>query len=134
MVMAAGALRRPGSDGPRGAKNKVYPAINSMRNEALSLRTRYKILPLDFMPGILNDVTEPKERRIQMAIAAAPFLHFELGVVEVTGGDSSPPVSRVLDCSKLSDGELQLLEELLRKAQPTPPVPDAVEPEVINSP
>jgi hypothetical protein len=40
-------------------------------------------MPLAFMLKVMRDEAEPKERRIEMAIAAAPFCHPRLNAIAV---------------------------------------------------
>jgi len=42
------------------------------------------------MLAIMRDEDEPQERRMQMAAAAAPYLHPKLKQIEVSGRDNQP--------------------------------------------
>jgi len=46
-----------------------------------SVETGEKLKPLAFMLRVMNDATEPRDRRDRMAIAAAPYVHPRKGEV-----------------------------------------------------
>jgi hypothetical protein len=52
---------------PRGSKDKRYRAVR--------IKETGRQLPLDYMLQVLNDASQPIERRDRMAIAAAPYVH-----------------------------------------------------------
>jgi len=63
----SGGARR-GAGRPKGVKNKRRPARFRAEDNGQEL-------PLDFMLKVLNDPTQPLERRDRMAVHAAPYLH-----------------------------------------------------------
>lgn len=71
---------------PRGSVNKRTQAY---------LRTNGGELPLDYMLKIMRDDTQPRERRDEMAKAAAPFLHAKLQSTQLTGEITTNYVARI---------------------------------------
>jgi len=51
--------------------------------------------PLDYMLRVMRDENEPPERRMEMAIAAAPYCHRELKQIEVGGKQDAPIEAKV---------------------------------------
>jgi hypothetical protein len=47
-------------------------------------------MPLDYLLRVLRDVTEPQERRMAAAVAAAPYCHARLKAIEHTGEGGGP--------------------------------------------
>jgi hypothetical protein len=85
------------------------------RDEALTLRRRYRVTPLVYMMSVINDPDAPPRRRAEMAKAAAPYLHHRLAAIEVNGEDGEP-VRPKLDLRKLTDEELNTFQALVAKA------------------
>ena len=71
---------KPGQSGnpkgkPKGAKSHV---TRKRETEILAAG----ITPLDYMLEVLRDITQPTERRDEMAKAAAPYIHPKLASIE----------------------------------------------------
>ena len=60
---------RPGAGRPQGSKTRVKPA------EVEPMAVRLGLTPLEYMLTVMRDETADPERRAQMAMAAAPFVH-----------------------------------------------------------
>lgn len=80
--MAAGG-RRPGAGRPKGTANKL-------NDEARAKALAGGVSPLDYLLAILRDETKPQETRIDVAKAAAPYVHARLAAVEHTGDKDKP--------------------------------------------
>lgn len=80
--MAAGG-RRPGAGRPKGTVNKLNDEV---RAKALA----GGVSPLDYLLAILRDETKPQETRIDVAKAAAPYVHARLAAVEHSGDKDKP--------------------------------------------
>lgn len=72
--MARGGARA-GAGRPKGGANKF-------NDEARAKAAAGGISPLDYLLGVLRDDTESKEVRIDVAKAAAPYLHARLSSIE----------------------------------------------------
>ncbi len=66
------------------------------------------------MLGILRDEKQPQDIRMEMAKAAAPYVHPKLQVTKLQGDKDAP----LFDLSTLSDSELAFLRRTILKAQP----------------
>jgi hypothetical protein len=117
-----GGARR-GAGRPKGVKNKRRPA----RFRAADAERQ---LPLDYMMRVLNDPSQPIERRDRMAVHAAPYLHARLtaGSSPKTTFEMSDDEIRELLFRELEharrQGNLPVvreLEECLRGDQPQRP-------------
>ena len=69
---------RPGAGRPKGVANR-------MNEEARAKAASEGITPLDYMLGVLRDIDNPREIRMDAAKAAAPYLHARLASVEHSG-------------------------------------------------
>lgn len=121
--------------GARRGAGKHYPiaaGVRSLKNEVLTLRAKYGVMPLDYMLSVLNQEPPTRERnetdkdylkrlarfegrKDWAAMQAAPYLHHKLASIEITvpeGGAAKHDV----DLTKLSDKELDQLESLVYKA------------------
>lgn len=85
--MARGGSR-PNSGRPKGAVNR---ATAKARIEA----EKSGILPLDFMLKIMRDERADRAERLDMAKAAAPYVHARLAAVTVGGDDDADPIRHV---------------------------------------
>lgn len=122
---------RPGAGRPKGVPNKLR-IIPSLKGEPMAMRQRYEVMPLDHMLKVINTVCVQKRdendeqfaKRCEMhkirqdaaARAAAPFMHYRLASIEVSGKDGEP-IKHQVDLSRLSDDELVTLQRLTRKAE-----------------
>jgi hypothetical protein len=80
----------PGRGGKRAGAGRKYGTIRRLTEEAIrEAQANGQLLPLDYMLAVLNDPTAPVERRDQMAIAAAPYMHSKLVRTLVTA-DGAP--------------------------------------------
>jgi hypothetical protein len=87
-------------------------------------------LPLDYMMQVLNDPTQPIERRDRMAVHAAPYQHARLTAIstpkatfEMSTEEIEQLLYRELEHAR-RQGHLELvreLEEILRGDQPRRP-------------
>ncbi len=101
------ALGRKTGGRKKGSRNK-RPRELIERIEASGL------VPLDYLLKILRDEKQPQEVRMEMAKAAAPFVHPRLAAVKVSGDKDAP----LFDLSSLTDSELAFLRRTILKAQP----------------
>lgn len=73
--MARGGLR-PGAGRPKGARSiketKIPKDIKRAARKA-------KQTPLEYMLGVMNDISADDARRDRMAVAAAPYTHSRAG-------------------------------------------------------
>jgi hypothetical protein len=83
--------------------------------EVNSFRSRFRVLPLEYMLRVINDDKLPDELRDRMAAAALPFLHHKLAAI--TPDDVDPPEKTSLDLSKLTPAEREQLKRLLAKSE-----------------
>ena len=68
--------------GPRPGAGRKPGAINKATAEARERAEAGGVLPLDFMLSIMRDETAKREERLDMAKAAAPYVHAKLSSVE----------------------------------------------------
>jgi hypothetical protein len=101
------ALGRKTGGRKKGSRNK-RPSELIERIEASGLA------PLEYMLAVMRDETEPKELRLEMARAAAPYVHPKMQTVKVQGDRDAP----LFDLSQLTDNELAFLRRTILKAQP----------------
>jgi hypothetical protein len=112
------------------------------RLDAVSLRGRFPVWPIEHMLEVLNepnllppefpeqiteqatakynndhaDYVRQRNEKMEAARSAAPFLHPRLAALDIT---AKPQVRHKLDLTKLSDEELKQLEHITVKAQMT---------------
>jgi len=72
--------KRAGAGRKRGVQNKLNAALREKLNAA-------GIAPLEFMLQVMRDMHQDLAVRLEMAKAAAPYLHPRLQAVEHTGKD-----------------------------------------------
>jgi hypothetical protein len=96
-------------------KTKKKTVANDHGREVNSFRSRYKVLPLEYMLRIINDDKLPLELRSQMAAAALPFIHHKLRAIKPD--EVERPEQTGLDLSRLTDEELERLEQIQAKAE-----------------
>lgn len=75
--MARGGSR-PNAGRPKGAVNKATAKARDAAEAG-------GILPLDFMLSIMRDETAERGERLDMAKAAAPYVHAKLAAIEHSG-------------------------------------------------
>jgi hypothetical protein len=80
--MARGGART-GAGRPKGLANKF-------NDEARARAAEGGTTPLEYLLGLLRDETQPKELRIDVAKAAAPYMHARLAAVEHSGDKDKP--------------------------------------------
>lgn len=80
--MARGGARQ-GAGRPKGGANKL-------NGEARAKALAGGITPLDYLLGVLRDDTKSEETRIDVAKAAAPYVHARLAAVEHSGDKDKP--------------------------------------------
>lgn len=71
---------RPGAGRPKGSANKKT-------QEIIAKAMADGITPLEYMLGVMRDVSADEGRRDEMARAAAPYIHPRLQAVEHSGKD-----------------------------------------------
>jgi hypothetical protein len=101
-------------------KTQKKTGANDHGREVKSLRSRYRVQPLEHMLKVMNNDKHPMQLRCDMAEAAAPFLHQKLrpiGIDDVGGPEVGGPEEHSLDLSKLTDEELEQLEQIVAKAK-----------------
>jgi hypothetical protein len=101
------ALGRKTGGRKKGSRNK-RPRELIERIEASGL------VPLEYMLSVMRDENQPQEVRMEMAKAAAPFVHPRLAAVKVQGDKDAP----LFDLSALTDDELAFLRRTILKATP----------------
>ena len=79
---------------PKGSVNKRTQAY---------LRTNGGELPLDYMLRIMRDEQQDKQRRDDMAKAAAPFLHAKLQSTQIVGEITTNYVARIPEVAITAD-------------------------------
>jgi hypothetical protein len=80
--MASGGFRasagRPRRGKPKAVEKKPL-ALKRGRPKTVGIKPtkaqKLKLLPLEFMLDVMNDVDQPPDRRDRMAVAAAPYVH-----------------------------------------------------------
>lgn len=74
--------------GPRPGAGRKPGAINKATAKAREKAEAGGIMPLDFMLEIMRDPEADRSERLDMAKAAAPYIHAKLASVEanITGG------------------------------------------------
>lgn len=86
--MARGGAR-PNAGRPKGAINKATQKAREMAEAG-------GIMPLEFMLQVMRDETADRAERLDMAKAAAPYVHPRLSSVEAkVEGDVSLQVTRI---------------------------------------
>ena len=73
------------------------------------------LMPLDYMLSIMRDENEPLDRRMEMAIAATPYMHPKLRQVEVNGRHAVGPSEELRRLLELHDGETSGLGPLIEE-------------------
>jgi hypothetical protein len=95
-------------------KTKKKTVANDHGREVNSFRSRFGVLPLEYMLRVINDDKLPDELRDRMAAAALPFLHHKLTAITPDDIDRSEKTS--LDLSKLTTEEREQLRRILAKS------------------
>ena len=96
-------------------KTQKKTVANDPGREVNSLRSRYSVRPLEYMLKVINNDKLPMQHRCDMAEAALPFLHQKLKPIAID--DLGAPEEHGLDLSRLTDEELERLEQILAKAK-----------------
>jgi hypothetical protein len=86
---------------------------NDHGREVRSLKSRFKVQPLEHMLQVLNNDKLPMQLRCAMAEAAAPYLHPKLRAIEID--DVAGPEQPSLDLTKLTDEDLDQLHQIVTK-------------------
>jgi hypothetical protein len=87
---------RPGAGRPKGAATRKTREI---ADQAAS----EGVTPLEFMLGIMRDEAKPFPDRMDMAKAAAPYVHPKLAAVELGGPDGTPLMPPVIQIVRDAD-------------------------------
>jgi hypothetical protein len=101
-------------------KTQKKTGANDHGQEVHAFRSRYGVQPLEYMLKVINDDKLPMQLRCDMAEAALPFLHQKLkpiGIDDLGAPEVGGPEEHSLDLSKLTDEELEQLEQILAKAK-----------------
>jgi hypothetical protein len=96
-------------------KTQKKTVANDHGREVKSFKSRYRVQPLEHMLKVINNDKLPVELRCFMAEAAAPYLHPKLGAMAID--DVAGPKGHPLDLSKLSNEELDQLEQIVAKGK-----------------
>jgi len=99
----------------RKTQKKKKTVANDHGREVNSFRSRYRVQPLEYMLKVINNDKLPMQLRCDMAEAALPFLHQKLKTIAID--DVDVPEEHSLDLSKLTDEELEQLEQILAKTK-----------------
>lgn len=78
------------SGGARQGAGRKPGAATRFNDEARAKAAEGGILPLDYLLAVLRDDTKPQEVRIDVAKAAAPYMHARLNAVSVAGDPDNP--------------------------------------------
>ncbi len=81
--------------------------------------------PLELMLKVVNDESAPMARRIEVAKAAAPYIHPRFAAVQVEEIKPEPRYS--IDLRRLSDEELMQYERIVMKGQVRVDQPDELD-------
>lgn len=68
--------------GARSGAGRKPGTINKATKKAIEKAEAGGIMPLDFMLEIMRDETAAREERLDMAKAAAPYVHAKLASIE----------------------------------------------------
>jgi hypothetical protein len=99
MAQSTGVGRGHGSGGKRPGSGRPFGSTNRRSRELIIDAERNGLLtPVEYLLGLMRDVTQPTRDRTAAAIAAAPYLHPKLVARYV--------VQKVIDPDTLSDSEL----------------------------
>ena len=118
-----------------GNHHRIAQGVHSLKNEVLTLRAKYGVMPLDHMMQVLNAdkpakvqgedtqaylarLARHEARQDWASAAAAPFMHHKLASIEIVTSDQ--PVQHEVDLTKLDDKELDMLGKLVNKASKNP--------------
>lgn len=93
--MAERGGKRPGAGRKPGA-------ITKRTQEATAAILASGQTPLEYMLAVMRDANADKDRRDDMAKAAAPYVHPKLAAIEHTGKDGGP----IQHAHQLSDEDL----------------------------
>lgn len=80
----------PSHGGARKGAGKPKGAVSKFNAEARAQAAAGGIMPLDYLLGLLRDEGTPKETRIDVAKAAAPYCHARLAAIEHSGDKDKP--------------------------------------------
>jgi hypothetical protein len=80
------------------------------------------VMPLEFLVAVFRDAKQPIRIRLDAAIAAMPYLHCRMPVLAVTAFQQlkTPDSITAESLDALSEHELELFEQLVRKILPAP--------------
>jgi len=67
--------RRPGAGRPKGSRDKKPRTSRNRRAEVLAAAHEAGLTPLAYMLAVMNDETQPVDRRDRMAVFAAQWVH-----------------------------------------------------------
>jgi hypothetical protein len=95
-------------------KTRKKMVANDRGREVNSLRS-HSVRPLEHLLKIMNDDKLPMQLRCDAAEAALPFLHQKLKPIAID--DLGGPEEHGLDLSRLTDEELDQLEQIVAKTK-----------------
>ena len=72
--------------GPRSGAGRKPGAINKATAKAREAAEAGGVMPLDFMLSVMRDEGADRAERLDMAKAAAPYVHAKLASIEHSGG------------------------------------------------
>lgn len=76
--------------GPRPNAGRPTGAINKATKKAKERAEASGIMPLDFMLQVMRDEGADRAERLDMAKAAAPYVHARLTATTVKGDEDAP--------------------------------------------
>lgn len=80
--------------GAREGAGRHKGAASRFNDEARAKAAEGGIMPLDYLLSLLRDTGQDQEVRVDVAKAAAPYLHARLNAVQV-GGDQENPLEMI---------------------------------------
>lgn len=85
--------------GSRQGAGRKPGAATRFNEEARAKAAEGGLMPLDYLLAVLRDDTKPQETRIDVAKAAAPYVHARLAAVEHSG-DKDKPIAITVEWQK----------------------------------
>ena len=100
-------------------KSKTKTVAIDPNRKLGALRSRYSVNPLEYMLKVINNDKLPLQLRCEMAKAAAPFVHQKLAPISIDAitRPEEKNLEASLDLSKLTDEELEQLEQIMSKCR-----------------
>ena len=108
---------RPGAGRKAGGKNKLTLEREVRAAHGIEAAGEAGLLPLDVMLARMRgeplpNGEKPTDEQFAAAVAAAPYLHARLAATTLKASVTLP-VSAPIDSSRLTDHQLEVLDEIL---------------------